>query len=78
MTSKKLVVAAAVALTATLGATSATLAQTFYAPPYGYAPSYGYSYGDVPAYGYGGYGPYYGVGDHTGGPGGLGIGAQRG
>jgi hypothetical protein len=97
MVLKNLVVASAIALAATLGATSATLAQTYYVPSYGYGygyvPGYNYSYGYVPGYGYdyvpgygyGGYGSYHGWGydsyyhgNHTGGPGGLGIGAQRG
>lgn len=72
MNARKLIVAAALLLGTTLGMTTATWAQTYYAP-YGY--NY-YRYG--PSYGYG---PYYRGGYYNyyrrGGPGGLGIGSQR-
>ncbi len=84
---KKLIVAAALALTAT----SAAMAQGVYVGPgyggdyYDYAPGYG-NFATAPAYGYGyyGYAPWTSNDSERGGPGprvgagsGMGVGSQR-
>jgi hypothetical protein len=82
----KIIIAASTLL---LSMTSATLAQTFYAEPYGYG-GYGYSvvpygiYDYAPGYGYayGGRDPYYesyrgGPGPRVGSGQGMGAGSQR-
>ncbi len=88
MTSKRLMMAAAILAGTTLAATTAGLAQGYYGGPYG--PGY-YDYAPGPAFGpydYGGVGPYYYgpaiLNVNRGGPGprvqagsGMGIGAVR-
>jgi hypothetical protein len=73
MNARKLIVAGALLLGATLGTTTATWAQAYYAP-YGYT----YYHGYPRAYAYPPYYGYYNYYNHPrGGPGGLGIGSQR-
>jgi hypothetical protein len=87
---KKVILAAALVLTATSGA----LAQDYYSPDYSYydaapgygaVPGYGYSYGAAPGYGYYGSPPaWYENNTRRGGPGprvgagsGMVVGSQR-
>jgi hypothetical protein len=75
MNARKLIVAGALLLGTTLGMTTATWAQGYYAP-YGYPyHHYGPYYGYAPYYNGLNYNNYYSR--PRGGPGGLGIGLQR-